>query len=438
MSHWYRAGLAFALTLVGARAEGQANAGDAAVVVRAARLLDVKAGRYVDNPVVVVRGERIESVTSGGPLPGGARVIDLGDATLLPGLIDAHSHLLKNNAPRFFDGNNLVRDVTSENTATRVLRGAAMAREDLEAGITTVRDVGNSGINGDVALRDAIENGYVPGPRIMACTRALSPTGGQFPRLASESQELIEREYVPVNGADEARKAVRQAIYYGADCIKVIVDAGPLVMSREELDAIVTEAHRYGRTVAAHAASEAAIRVATEAHVNSIEHAFALQEDLARSMATNGVFLVPNDYPLDVYLMGVPRTPEQRRESEQQYRWFTTRSRNRLAVAVRSGVRIAAGSDMYNDIGMSRGAASLLILGAYAEAGLPPVEIVRAITINAAELLGKAGDVGSLERGKYADMIAVPGDPLRDALTLQRARFVMKGGRVVRNDAARP
>jgi imidazolonepropionase-like amidohydrolase len=438
MVHRCRWALIVSLLVVGADARAQSDDGAGLVAIRAARLLDVRAGRYIENPVVVVRGERIESVTANGQLPAGARLIDLGDATLLPGLIDAHSHLLKNNTPRFFDGTNLVRDVTVENTATRVLRGAAMAREDLEAGITMVRDAGNSGINGDVALRDAIENGYVPGPRIVACTRALSPIGGQLPRLPSENQALVENEYVPVSGADEARKAVRQAIYYGADCIKVIVDAGDLLLSREELEAIVAEAHRYGRTVAAHATSEAAIRVATDARVNSVEHGFSLTEDLAKRMAASGVFLVPNDYPVEVYLMGVPRTPEQRRESEQAYRGFTVRMRKRLATAVHSEVRIAAGSDMYNDIGMSRGAASLLIFGAYAEAGMPPIEIVRAATINAAELLGRAADVGSVERGKYADIIAVPGDPLRDALVLQRARFVMKGGRVVRNDSARP
>ena len=404
------------------------------VVIRAARMLDVRTGRYVENPVLVVRGERIEALGPRLPAPPGARLLDLGNLTLLPGLIDSHSHLLKNNNPRFFDGPSLLLDVTIGNTTTRALRGAGMAREDLEAGITTVRDAGNSGINGDVALRDAINEGYVPGPRIVACTRALSPTGGQLPRLASESQHLVESEYVPISGADEARKAVRQAIYYGADCIKVIVDAGGLAMSREELDAVVAEAHKYGKTVAAHAVSEPAIRVAVEARVNSIEHGFSLTEELAKLMAANGIFLVPNDYPVEVYLMGVPRTPEQRQESERAYRGFREWTRKRLATAIKAGVRVAAGSDMYNNIGLSRGAASLLILGGYAEAGMAPLEIIRASTLNAAELLGMAKDVGTLEGGKYADIIAVAGDPLRDAMVLQHARFVMKGGRVVRND----
>jgi imidazolonepropionase-like amidohydrolase len=168
--------------------------------------------------------------------------------------------------------------------------------------------------------------------------------------------------------------------------------------------------------------------------VSSIEHGFSLQEDLAKLMVANGVFLVPNDYPVAVYLMGGTGTPEQQRESERLYRGFRDWTRKRLTVAVRSGVRIAAGSDMYNDIGLSRGAASLLVLGGYAEAGMSPIEIIRAATINAADLLGRARDVGTLERGKYADLVAVPGDPLRDALLLQKARFVMKGGSVIRSD----
>ena len=434
MGNGHRWWLAICALAIASPASAQSGDASNVTVIRSARMLDVRTGRYVQNPVLVIRGERIDALGPNLPAPPGARVLDLGNLTLLPGLIDSHSHLLKNNNPRFFDGPNLLLDVTVGSTTTRALRGAGMAREDLEAGITTVRDAGNSGINGDVALRDAINEGYVPGPRIVACTRALSPAGGQLPRLASESQQLVEAEYVPVSGADEARKAVRQAIYYGADCIKVIVDAGNLTMSREELDAIVTEAHRYGKAVAAHAVSESAIRVATEARVSSVEHGFSLNEDLAKLMAANGVYLVPNDYPVEVYLMGVPRTPEQHQESERAYRGFTQWTRKRLAVAMKAGVRIAAGSDMYNDIGLSRGAASLLILGAYAEAGMPPIEIIRASTSNAAELLGMAKDVGALERGKYADIIAVAGDPLRDALVLQHVRFVMKGGRVVRND----
>ena len=295
-------------------------------------MVDVRDGRYVANPVVIVRGERIDTVGSNLPIPVGAKVVDLGNLTLLPGLIDSHSHLLKNNA--LHDGPSLILDVTIENTTTRALRAVRMAREDLEAGITTVRDV-ELGNQGDVALRDAIESGYVIGPRILACTRALSPAGGQFPRLASESQALVEREYVPISGVEEAKKAVRQAIYYGADCIKVIVDAGGLLISPEEMAAIVGEAHRYGKTVAAHATSEAAIKIAADAKVNSIEHGFGLNEELAKLMSANGVFLVPNDYPVEVYLMGIPRTPEQRRESEAGYRGFTRNMRKRLAIAAR-------------------------------------------------------------------------------------------------------
>jgi imidazolonepropionase-like amidohydrolase len=287
-----------------------------------------------------------------------------------------------------------------------------------------------------VALRDAIEAGWVVGPRIIACTRALSPAGGQFMPLTPVGQNLITQEYVPVSGIEEVRRAVRQAFYDGADCIKAIVDAGPLVLSLDEMKVMVEEAHRLGRKVAAHAVSDVAVETAALAGVDSIEHAFSLKQEQARLMARNGVFLVPNDYPVAIYLLGhPPQTPEQRRESEGLYKGFAQRSRQRLAMAVRTGVRIAAGSDMYNEKpGFTRGQASLLIVGAYAEAGMSPLQIIRAATMDAADLVGLKKDIGSLEDGKFADVVAVAGDPLKDITELQRVRFVMKGGIVVRHD----
>jgi len=409
------------------------------LALRAARMLDVRSGQYVMHPVILIRADRIEAVGPALPVPAGTQIIDLGDATLLPGLIDSHTHLLKKNNPRFFDGPSLLLDVTEMSTTERALRGVKMGQEDLEAGITTVRDVGNSGINGAVALREAIDAGWVVGPRVVACTRALAPKGGQFPQLSSEGQQLIEQEYVQISGVEEARKAVRQALYDGADCIKVIVDAGPLTLSLEEMKEIVEEAHRAGKTVAAHAVSERAIQTAAEAGVNSIEHGFSLNEAQARLMAAKGVFLVPNDYLTEVYLMGnLFQTPEDRKASEAGYGGFAEWIRKRLAIAIENGVRIAAGSDMYTDKpGLTRGQASLLIFDAYAEAGMPLLEIIRAATVNASELLGLPNDIGTLEAGKFADIIAVPDDPLADITALQRVQFVMKGGSVVRNDLAR-
>jgi imidazolonepropionase-like amidohydrolase len=406
------------------------------LAIRAARMLDVQSGHYVTNAVLLVEGDRIKAVGVNLPVPAEAQVLDLGNATLLPGLIDCHTHLLQNYIRQFGDDNNIVLSVSQISTAKRALLGAKLGREVLEAGITTVRDVGNSGMNGDVALRDAIQAGWVLGPRIVACTRALAPVGGQFPGLTPETQNIIAQEYTIVSGVEEARKAVRQAFYDGADCIKVIVDSGPRMLSLEEMKAIVEEAHRGGRKVAAHAIENQAVILAAQAGVDSIEHAYSLNEEAAKAMAKHKVFLVPTDAPKEVYLMGYPLlTPEARQRGEENYKWFTLHCRQRLARAIKAGVRIAAGSDMYYDLPeMSRGRASLMMLSAYAEAGMPALDIIRATTLNASELLGLKGEIGSLETGKFADVVALAGDPLKDITELQRVRFVMKGGKVIRDD----
>src|SRR5690242_3464454 len=199
------------------------------VVVRAARLIDGKSQTVVNNAVVLIENDKITAVGSNLQIPADSKVIDLGDSTLLPGFIDAHTHLLSE-----MDGTNvtlqdieMLRIVATQSTARRALLGAKLGREDLEAGITTVRDLGNSGVNGDVALRDAINNGWLPGPRIVAATRALAAQGGQFGPLTPQAQSIIEQEYVTIRGPESARQAVRQALYDGANCIKVIVNGSP-------------------------------------------------------------------------------------------------------------------------------------------------------------------------------------------------------------------
>src|SRR5262249_48352691 len=224
-----------ALNLIAFRSAAPQAAPAKTTVVRAARMLDVKTGAVIANVSVVITGARIMAAGPNVAIPAGATVVDLGDALLLPGLIDAHTHLLQNYSGRVGnDDPNMVLTVAELGTTRRALLGAAMGRQDLEAGITTVRDLGNSGWGGDVALRGAINAGWVSGPRIVASTRALSAAGGQFGRLAPEAQKLIENEYVVISGVDEARRAVRQAFYDGADVIKVIVNTGPRVVSLDE------------------------------------------------------------------------------------------------------------------------------------------------------------------------------------------------------------
>jgi imidazolonepropionase-like amidohydrolase len=403
-----------------------------ATVVRAARLVDVKAGKVIEDRGVWVEGDRIKEV---GPIsdvrkhaPPDAEEVDLGDATILPGLIDCHTHLLMNFSKQMGDDANMLLTIAQLGTTRRALLGVAMAREDLEAGFTTVRDLGNSGVNGDVALREAIRDGWVDGPRIVASTRALSAAGGQFGDLAPEAQKLISQEYVAISGVEEARRAVRQAFYDGADCIKVIVDTGPRMLSLEEMNVIVEEAHRVMKKVAAHVAGEQAARIAAKAGVDSIEHGYNVPDDVLKIMAERHIFLVPTDFPaVDSYA-----TPPVPAEMAMGIQRFIDANHDRLRRAIKLGVPIATGSDTYFQTpGKTRGQASLAMLRSHVAAGMTPAQVLRAATADAAELLGMADRIGSIEAGKFADLIAVPGNLLDDIGALERVTFVMKGGAVV-------
>ncbi|MFP2924294.1 amidohydrolase family protein [Pyxidicoccus sp. 3LG] len=405
------------------------------IAVRAARLFDGRSAKPLTNAVVLVEGNRIQAVGSGLSIPEGTRVLDLGDVTLMPGLIDAHSHLLMHlETGEGGESMSMELYVARRSTAERALLGAKLGREVLESGITTVRDLGNSGVNGDVALRDAIQRGWVVGPRISACTRALAPQGGQFGRLQASVQGLIEQEYVTVTGAEEARRAVRQAVYDGADCIKVIADNGHNMFSTEELKVIVEEAHRKNRPVAVHTTKDESIRAAVEAGVDSIEHAYSLPDDVLAPMVRKRIFMVPTNGPLEgcEEFSADARDAKTRLAMKTRCQNLVAKGHERLRRAAAAGVRVAAGSDVYFEVsGRTRGEATVRYLSAYAEAGLPPVEVLRAATANAAELLRMQDRIGTLEAGKLADLVAVKGNPLKDLAALRQVRFVMKDGQVV-------
>ena len=307
---------------------------------------------------------------------------------MLPELIDLHTHLLEE-----MDGTNLtlqdvemLRVVATQSTAERALQGAKLGREDL---------------NGDVALQRAIDSGWVVGPRIVPATRALAAQGGQFGRLTPAAQGIIEEECVTIRGAESARQAVRQALYDGARCIKVIVNGTPANVTLEEMKAIVADAHTSGVKVAAHAIGEKATRIAAEAGADSIEQAYVVPDDVLKVMADKHNFLLPTDGTLKTFLgmsFGARQPSEKEREDrEKEFAPFIKKEQERLMRAVKMGVPIAAGSDMYLSMArLTRGQASVLY-EAYAEARISPMEIIHTATRNAAELLGMQERIGTLE-----------------------------------------
>lgn len=427
-----------AVMLPGALASAQPAS---TVVVHAGRLLDVRAGKYLTDQGVLVAGEKIQEV---GPYaevrahaPANAKLIDLSRAVVLPGLIDCHAHLLDAITT---DDNSLLGTIAGMSAARRVLLGAKMAREDLEGGFTTVRIVGHSGIDGDAALRDAVNDGSVEGPRIQASCRKLTPTGGQALHLnPAVAEAIIEQEFLQVAGADSARRAVRENLAYGADFIKVVADPDGRYLTSEEMKTIVDEAHRSKIKVTVHATTVTGIQASIDAGVDSIEHGDDITDEQLRAMHDKGMFfdITQGFFGGRLRAWATKMTVLSAKDDAEIAAWEKeekVRSPALVHRILKSGVRYTAGSDMwYAYPGKTRGEATAIMYGALHELGLPQIDVIRAATVNAAELIGWQDRVGAIEPGKFADLIAVSGDPLQDITELERVRFVMKGGAVVRS-----
>jgi imidazolonepropionase-like amidohydrolase len=326
-----------------------------------------------------------------------------------------------------------MRAVAVEGTVLRALHGAARARTFLAAGITTVRDLGNSGRFGDVALKYAIADGSLDGPRMLVSGPGLSPEGGQFPGIQPSFRAITDEEYRVVRGPVDAAMAVRENVTYGADVIKIFSNSTPNrgALSPDELRAIVDEANRLGVRVAAHATSDAAVWRAAEARVHSIDHVYQVADSTLALMARNGVVMVPTDTDSMTLARMVAGQNTQPAPTPAQLAQFMASGRDRLRRAMRAGVTIAAGSDNYIDFSpWPQGHAARRVLFAYAEAGMPREQVLKAATWNAAVLLGREGRLGVLRPRAFADIIAVEGDPAADLAALERVTFVMKDGTV--------
>src|SRR6266568_151454 len=420
-----------------------AHAADETIALKAARLFDGKSSSLVQNGVVIVQGDKIVDAGSNLPIPSGAEIIDLGDATLSPGFMDAHTHLTAD-----FSGNYNERRLRELdlNVSEQAINATAFARATVEAGFTTVRDLGSRFVASrefvDVALRNSINKGVIVGPRMLVATKGIGATGGHFDPTSGFRDFLFGREpdYTDgiADGPEEIRKAVRFEVKNGADVIKAAVSGGVLSLADEvdtpqltpaEMAALVDESHRLRKKVAVHCHGDQAAREAIEAGVDSIEHGSFFKPETLTLMKNKGTFLTPTLMAAEYIkgkLDGYP--PALQAKALAAYNARSEMFRNALKI----GVKISFGTDAaVFPHGQNAKEFKLMT-----DLGMSPLDALKSATANDAELIGISQKLGTLEKGKLADLIAMPGDPTQDITATERVSFVMKEGKIIRNGPA--
>jgi len=415
------------------------RAADQTIALKAARMFDGKSNALIQNGVVIVQGDKIVDAGSNLQIPSGVEVIDLGEATLSPGFMDAHTHLTAD-----FSGNYNERRLQQLdlNVSEQAIRATAFARATVEAGFTTVRDLGSRFVAShefvDVALRNSINKGIIVGPRMLVATKGIGATGGHFDPTSGFRDFLFGREpdYTDgiANGPDEIRKAVRFEVKNGADVIKAAVSGGVLSLADEvdtpqltpaEMAALVDESHRLRKKVAVHCHGDQAAREAIEAGVDSIEHGSFMKAETVTMMKKRGTFLTPTLIASEWIMSKIDDYPQ---VLQLKAKAATAARSEMFRNAVKMGVKISFGTDaaVYPH-GQNAKEFKLMV-----DLGMTSIDALKSATANDAELLGIAQKVGTLEKGKLADVIAMPGDPTSDITASEHVSFVMKEGKIVR------
>ncbi|HEX8472571.1 MAG TPA: amidohydrolase family protein [Pyrinomonadaceae bacterium] len=390
--------------------------------IRAGKLVVPETGATLNNQIILVEGARIKAVGANIEIPSGATVIDLSRSTVLPGLFDCHAHMAFLIQQKGRERGSLFFYDLTHTSAERTIHAVVNSRDMLDAGFTTIRDIGNDGNYIATDLRRAIDGGLIPGPTIINSGRIIAPYGGQY-QLQPERKELGEPEYLYADTRDEMRKAIRANAHFGARVIKIVVDDQPYIYSVDDIKYMIDEAARAGLKLAAHCVTEQGARNAAEAGVASIEHGFVMSNEALAIAKKNNVVLVGTDFTEKAWLAyEIP--------AELAKRWHA-RSVDRLQRAYKIGVTLAFGSDLiFYAPDETRGTWTMSQIETFIEAGIPARSILQAMTTNAAQLLGVEKVRGAITPGQFADIIATPDNPLDNISTLKHVNFVMKNGKV--------
>ncbi len=395
-------------------AAGQTNSPAQPIVIKAGKILDPETGKTVSNQVILVEGKKIKEIGSSVAIPPDAKIIDLSKATVLPGLFDAHTHLCLTVIPERDHGHYYYTTLL-DTTGYRAIEGVANGMAMLQSGFTTVRDIGNAGNYADTDLRHAVEAGWAQGPTVVNAGIIIAPYGGQF-HLQPEKKDLATPEYLFADTRDEMRKAIRQNLHFGAKFIKIVVDDQRYIYSSDDIRFMVAEAHTAGVKLAAHCWTHPGAHNAAEASVDSIEHGFQMTDEDLQLAKKNNVTLVGTEFT------------EKMSNADEHKIWV-----DRLRRANKIGVNMAFGTDVDLALpGERRGTLAIDYIQSWVDAGVPATDTLRAMTVNAARLLGVDQERGFLRPGMAADIIATPENPAENIQTLRKVSFVMKDGAIIK------